>query len=55
MPSECRRVTVAPGHAVLVRRLRTPASRAGHIRVETKASRRFDVPQAAWDAAEVSA
>ena len=55
MPSESRRVTVAPGHVVLVRRLRAPADRAGYIRVQTKPSRRkpartFEVPEAAWQA-----
>lgn len=50
MPAEFRRVTIAPGHVVSVRRSRIQNPAPGKVAVEKSRGRRFETPAAVWEA-----
>lgn len=55
MPSEYRRVEIAPGHAVTVRRVRNAPARDGKVLVVKSHREPFAIDQARWDAGVVVA
>lgn len=53
MPAQHRRVEIAPGHSLLVRRLSDPATRPGHIVVCNRHRQPFELPVERWESGEV--
>jgi hypothetical protein len=54
MPTEYRRVQVAPGHTVTVRRVPKVQPRNGKVLVVKSHREPFEVDEAKWNAAEVA-
>jgi hypothetical protein len=52
--SERRRVTVAQGHTVTVRRTGVPSDRPGFVRVKTTHRAPFDIAERLWNEAPVA-
>lgn len=53
MPVQHRRVEVAPGHRLLVRRARGAADQPGYIMVRTRKLPPFALAVGKWDAGEI--
>lgn len=49
MPSQYRRVEIAPAYRLLVRRVSGSATRPDHIMVRTRSRPPFEVPAERWD------